>query len=107
MSVADIKRVYIISHESQKEKIISKLQKVGLIEVTDLRERLATTDWTVLLKEGEEPELQELDQKLSELDHTIDFLSDFEETSKGFIEGFFSSKIPMKRKEFESAGDFF
>ena len=106
MPVAGIKRVYIISHESQKEKIVNKLQKVGLIEVTDIRERLATTDWKVLLKEGEEPELQELDQKLSELEHTIDFLSDFEETGKGFIEGFFSSKTPMKRKEFESASDF-
>ncbi len=106
MPVAGIKRVYIISHESQKEKIVKKLQKVGLIEVTDIRERLATTDWRVLLKEEGEPEIQDLDQKLSELEHTIDFISDFEETDKGFIEGFFSSKIPMKRKEFEIAGNF-
>ncbi len=106
MPVAHIKRVYIISHESQKEKIVNKLQKVGLIEVTDLRERLTTTDWKVLLKEDREPELQELDQRLSELEHTIDFLSDFEETSKGFIEGFFSSKVPMKMSEFDSSGDF-
>ncbi len=106
MPVAGIKRIYVISHDSQKEKIVKKLQKVGLVEVTDIRERLANTDWRVLLKEGSEPEIQELDQKLSELEHTIDFLSDFKETDKGFIEGFFSSKIPMKRKEFESAGNF-
>ncbi|MDD2777610.1 MAG: V-type ATP synthase subunit I [Methanocellales archaeon] len=106
MPVADIKRVYIISHESHKEKIVSELQKVGLIEVTDLRERLVNTDWRLLLKEVGEPELRELDQKLSELDHTIDFLSNFEETGKGFIDGFFSSKTPMKRTEFERAGDF-
>ncbi|MDD2665395.1 MAG: V-type ATP synthase subunit I [Methanocellales archaeon] len=106
MPVADIKRIHIISHESQKEKIVSELQKVGLIEVTDLRERLATTDWRLLLKEGREPELRELDQKLLELDHAIDFLSNFEETGKGFIDGFFSSKTPMKRTEFERAGDF-
>ncbi|NYT00628.1 MAG: V-type ATP synthase subunit I [Methanocellales archaeon] len=106
MAVADIKRVYIISHGSQKEEIISELQKVGLVEVTDLRERLATTDWKLLLKEWGEPELRELDKNLSELDHTIDFLSDFEENSSGFIAGFFSPKISMKKKEFESTGDF-
>ncbi len=101
MALVPMKKVFVLSLTDYKDELVRQLQKMGILQIVDLRERLQEPEWAELLREDHlSDEISQLDIKLSELKFIIDFVGRYEGRKKSFIESFTGSKVPMTREVF-------
>jgi len=96
MAIARMKKVYIFSHERNREAILEKLHSMGVLEITDAKEALK-------LRKEESSGREEVGWELARISKDISFLSKFEVSTKTLIDEFFPEKIEVTSKEFEKA----
>jgi V/A-type H+/Na+-transporting ATPase subunit I len=102
MALVAMKKVFVLSLAEYKDELVEQLQKMGILQIVDLREKLQEPDWAELLREEQlSDEISHLDIKLSELKFVIDMLGRYEGRKKSFIESFTGSKVPMKKDVFK------
>lgn len=107
MGIAKMSRVYLVAHQSEKEKVLDVLQQSGLVEISDLQAKDAEpTDWWELV-EGEEalPELQELEARLGEVRFAQDFLARYYPEKKGMLEALSAEKLTVSAGELEEQAE--
>ena len=102
MALVAMKKVFVLSLTDYKDDLVKQIQKMGILQISDLREKLQEPDWAELLREDQlSDEISQLDIKLSELKFVIDMLGRFEGRKKSFMESFTGSKVAMKRNVFK------
>jgi vacuolar-type H+-ATPase subunit I/STV1 len=89
MSLARMQKVRLIGHESERERVLTVLQELGVLQIVDLNNK----------KEQSLPGLRpkpsqanDVETKLAELRYTLDFLARYDTEKKGFIQSFFNLK---------------
>ncbi|MCR4397660.1 MAG: V-type ATP synthase subunit I [Firmicutes bacterium] len=107
MAVARMKKVTIVGHRSVLNEVVSALQDMGCVQVTDLRESLTPEDAASLggrrgrlLPAAEADEAADgADARLSRVAHCIAYIERFETARKGLIESFIGQKtrVPASR----------
>jgi V/A-type H+/Na+-transporting ATPase subunit I len=103
MALVAMKKVFILSLTDYKDSLIKQLQEMGILQITDLREKMQEPEWAELLREEQlSDEISQLDIKLSELKFVIDMLERFVGRKKSFIESFTGSKVPLKKDLFQA-----
>lgn len=99
MPIPKMLQTQIICHLEQKEALIEELHNLGVVEIVEIEEIVGTGD----MPEGtfiEEPEITDLERKISELKYAIDFLYIY--TKKpNLLESFFLPKYGVERKYYE------
>ncbi len=98
MALGEIRRIDIFAHNSLRERLPQDLQRMGIVQITDVKETLAQSEFEdLLLKEELKDEV--LEKRRDELRYAINYIGDFEER-KGFVEGFLKSKVVLDEKQF-------
>ncbi|MFH2069547.1 MAG: V-type ATP synthase subunit I [Candidatus Omnitrophota bacterium] len=96
MAIAQIKKIQILGHKNDQEKVLACLQDAGLVEVTRASE--------VLLPEQPPAEkLADLDNRLRSLKEAIDRLGLYAAPKTSFLKSFLKVRPIVKPAEIEAA----
>ncbi|WP_243467188.1 hypothetical protein [Acetivibrio straminisolvens] len=49
MAIVKMNKISLIGLESEKERILENLMKLGVVEITDSKEKMASDDWKELV----------------------------------------------------------
>ena len=99
MAITRMKRVFVFAHEKNREAVLERLQRIGVLEI-----EAAMGDVLSLEKAGETGEA--VDSGLEgRLKRGLSFIRGFEAGSKGLIDSFFPSKFEIRLEELEKEMD--
>lgn len=104
MAVAKMKKVYLIGHQTEKDATLSLLQRMAVMEVSDLQGKtLPDAALAGLLEhDGAQESLQELEARLLEVRFTLDFLNRHYPQKKGLLSSLEDNRIPLELQNFTS-----
>lgn len=104
MAVAKVKKVNLIVPRSEKEELLSRLQREGFFHLEQVSLEIESSK-----KEGKEEVLEEneasLREELGQVHFCLRFLRSFT-PPKGFIQSFFKPRLQTTRKRLESMGKY-
>jgi V/A-type H+-transporting ATPase subunit I len=98
MAIAPMKKVYLVAHNSEREKIVWELQDQGLVQITNLRKKVRPETEADLQEYGEIHQLQSI---LSKIRFCLEYISRFEEKSKSFFSSLVPDRIAISRSVFD------
>lgn len=104
MAVVTMRKVFLVAHQSLKETLLNMLQERGLLEVSNLKENLAETEISPLIREFE-PQVNHLELLLSEIQFVIDLIDDFSEKKKGMLASLLKERVRITRLKFDTVED--
>ena len=85
MAIVNMNKLSLIGLKSDKERILETLMKMGVVEITDLSEKMSSDDWNNLLSSEENTEeISKLNSKLDKISAAIDYLSKFDTRKRSF-----------------------
>jgi V/A-type H+-transporting ATPase subunit I len=88
MAIIDMKKVTLIALKDDKDKTIRLLQRLGLLEITDLKTQLNQEEWqNVVDGVWSEEDLEEIDGKLGKIQLAFDFIKRYAPPKKSLFEG--------------------
>lgn len=83
MAKVNIKRMSVLALQKDKDRILKLLQKMGNIEVIDLKEEISDDDWCRIFEEEVEAKNRdEIEGKLNDITFALDFISRYDKTKK-------------------------
>jgi len=98
MAIIDMKKVTLIALKEDRERIIRLLQKLGVLEITDLKAQLDQEEWQGIVDRiWNEGDVEEIDGKLGKLQLAFDFLKRYAPPKKSLLEG----KRKLSPEEYE------
>lgn len=87
MAIVKMNKVSLIGLEAEKDQIIEKLMKLGVVEITNLEHITAGQEWAELVeKDGDEAEVANLDADIARVEAAIGYLSLYDTRKKGLFE---------------------
>jgi len=96
MAIVDMDKISIIGLESDKEKIIESIMKMGVVEVSDF---IPDEEWADLVeKNGTELQVADLEADILRVQPAIDYLSKYNQKKQGL----FAPKKEITRSEYEA-----
>ena len=104
MAVVKMKKVYLIGHQAEKDSTLSLLQRMAVMEVSDLQGKiLPDAAWAELVEQdGAQGSLQELEARLLEVRFANDFLNRHYPQKKGLLSSLEDNRIPLELHNFKS-----
>lgn len=95
---ARIKRARFLVHESMKERVIKRLHELGVVQITDYREKLGKDDWKELLEAHPlSPDVRKVTTQLMTVNRLLDIFSMVApEKEEGFFKMLFAPSPPEK-----------
>ncbi|CCC58069.1 V-type ATP synthase subunit I [Caloramator australicus] len=91
MAIVKMKKLNLACAKEDKEKILKLLQKLGVVQIVDLKDKLEDTDY-----EKEKPS-NEVEYEFAKVKFTYEFLKQYSEEKKGI----FTPKNVLSFEEFE------
>jgi len=104
MAVAKMKKVCLIGHQTEKDCTLSLLQRMAVMEVSDLQGKmLPDAAWAELVEQdGAQGSLQELEARLQEVRFALDFLNRHYPQKKTLLNSLEDNRIPLELQNFKS-----
>ncbi|MBU1178060.1 V-type ATP synthase subunit I [Patescibacteria group bacterium] len=97
MAVAEVKKIGIVAHKKDKEKVVDFLYGTGLLEVTNWQGKAVKVE----AAESEE-DASQLEYKLSKSQFAIGFLEEYKDEEKvKLVDKLISAKLPMSASKVE------
>lgn len=93
MALSEMRKVYIVGEESLREPLVQKLAELGLFQPEELEQEEINSHF-----KKREFSTEELEDNLSKLNWTIEYLAQFDEKKMGL--GLFPVKTPVKKDIF-------
>ena len=84
-----MQKVRLIGHESERERVLTVLQELGVLQIADLTNK---KEQTLPGFRPKPPQANDVEAKLADLRYTLDFLARYDTEKKGFIQSFFNLK---------------
>lgn len=101
MPQVEIKKVYIVGHQQEREKTFSLLLDKGVLELADAQSGLLSSGEEGLLEGDAVPEqAAELDRRRSEARYCLDFLQRHFPLRKSFLEQFTGSRMVLSESRY-------
>lgn len=105
MAIVEMKKVFLFVHRTEKEEVVRALQSLGLVEIRQVQENPAWEEWKgYLTADGDPEEVNQLENRLSEVKYALDFLARHFPVKKSFVQQFTGSKITLTDEEFATYG---
>jgi V/A-type H+-transporting ATPase subunit I len=90
-------KISLIGLETDKERVLENLMKIGMVEVKDLSENLSSDEWKDLAQnDGDNESIQELEAKIEKISAIIEYLERYDTQKKGL----FSSKRDLSINDY-------
>lgn len=100
MAIVKMNKISLIGLETDKERILENLMKIGVVEVTDSSEKMSSDDWKELVSgDGDNEGISELDGQIEKISTVIEYLAKFDKRSKGL----FSAKRSISVNDYSMA----
>ena len=97
MAVVEMNKISLIGLETDKERVLENLMKIGMVEVKDLSENLSSDEWKDLAQnDGDNESIQELEAKIEKISAIIEYLERYDTQKKGL----FSSKRDLSINDY-------
>jgi V/A-type H+-transporting ATPase subunit I len=91
-----MQKVRLVGHEAERDKILTILQELGVLQISDLTNRNEHE------RVGFRPkslDCNDIEGQLADLRYVLDFMTRYDKEKKGFIQGFFNLKEHMHPDE--------
>jgi len=76
-------KISLIGLESEKERILENLMKLGVVEITDAKEKISSDEWKELVNiDGDSESVSRLDAQIDRVSAVIDYLDKFDKRKK-------------------------
>ncbi len=99
MAITPMQKINIIGINSEKELVLSHIQKMSLVEIIEMNPDLIKH---ILQEDTYFPKKEQLELNIAEVKFCIDFLNKYYQGKKpGLLESFIGNKIKVSKKEFE------
>jgi V/A-type H+-transporting ATPase subunit I len=86
MAKVDVKKMSVIALRRDKGKLVEILQKLGKVEVIDIRDKIPQEEWSKLFETHESArELNEIQGKLGEVQFALEFLAKYVPVKKSLF----------------------
>ncbi|MGI6698430.1 MAG: V-type ATP synthase subunit I [Clostridia bacterium] len=86
MAKVDVKKMSVIALRRDKSKLVEIFQKLGKVEVIDIRDKIPQEEWNQLFETHESArELNEIQGKLGEVQFALDFLAKYVPAKKSLF----------------------
>ncbi|MGE5507824.1 MAG: V-type ATP synthase subunit I [Chitinophagales bacterium] len=109
MAVVEMRRVTIVGHQSAREAVLEEIQRLGAVQVDDVRDALKPEEYEACFPAGREatPALQRepadgrLEEERAQVQFALDLLDRFFRPKKGVVETFAGIRTPLSPREYE------
>jgi len=106
MAIAEMKKVFLLAHRQEREKIIALLQRLGTMEINDVTAGRAWEEMEALMEPVQAAaDLADTEARLAEARYCLDFLQRYFPVRKGLLEQFTGGKIALSSTEFSRCGE--
>ncbi len=96
MPIIDMKKAYLLAHRQERETIFNLLQRMGSVEMVDVKSGESWSEMESLLEPDQPDEgVSELDEKLGEIRYCLDFLQRYFPLKKTFVQQFTGAKVEL------------
>ncbi|MDQ2085123.1 V-type ATP synthase subunit I [Herbivorax sp. ANBcel31] len=86
MAIVNMNKLSLIGLKSDKEQILENLMKMGVVEITDLSEKMSSDDWDQLVSNEENTEeISKLNGNLDKISSALEYLSKVDTRKKGLF----------------------
>ncbi|ABN53464.1 MAG TPA: V-type ATP synthase subunit I [Hungateiclostridium thermocellum] len=83
MAIVKMNKISLIGLESEKERILENLMKLGVVEITDAKEKISSDEWKELVNiDGDSESVSRLDAQIDRVSAVIDYLDKFDKRKK-------------------------
>lgn len=101
MAIIDMKKISLLAHQDEREKVIRILRSLGSVELVDVKENAAWTEMSSYLVPDQATEkAANLEISLGEVRYCLDFLKRHFPIKKGLLDQLAGSKIRLTPEEF-------
>ena len=101
MPLVEIKKLYLLAHNEEREAILELLQRLGSVELVDLQESPEWAEIRVLLEPGQAGgAVSRLEAYLGEVRYCLDFVQRYFPIRKNFIQQFTGSRLELSAQEY-------
>lgn len=101
MPMVEMKKLYLLAHQEEQDKIMGLLQRLGTLELANVQN---SPEWETmkLLMKPDQPadQVNLLETRLSEVRYCLDFLQRYYPEKKNFVQQFTGSKLDLTLEEF-------
>jgi vacuolar-type H+-ATPase subunit I/STV1 len=107
MPIAEMRRVTVIGHLSQREKILRTLQQLGQFEAINLRDTVTPEEWAALFqpettsKPAAGVQIKGSDDRLAELKYSIDLVQRFNKEKKSILDQLAGTRVTLTQAEYD------
>ncbi|MCL6642904.1 MAG: V-type ATP synthase subunit I [Candidatus Bipolaricaulota bacterium] len=98
MSLAKMQKIRLVGHDTERERVLTTLQELGVVQISDLTTK---NEQSLSGFRPKTPPTNEIESKLADLRYALDFLARYDTEKKGFIQGFFNLKELIRPEEIE------
>ncbi len=97
MGLSRMEKVQLLGHKESREEVVKELQRLGLMQITNLKETLKDSPYgQFLLREDVKDE--DLEKNRLQLGYGLDYLDGFQKRS--LAESFLPAKVSLSQKKF-------
>ncbi len=101
MPIVDMQKVFLFSHQQEKDTVINILRDLGAVELVDLKEGSAWEEIkSLLVPEQSADAVTRLESQLGEVRYCLDFLQRHFPVQKSFAQQFTGAKINLTSAEY-------
>lgn len=97
MSLAKMEQIRLVGHEADRERLLALLQDLGVVQISDLTQRLPQATQGAFAPKPVRDD--HIESTLAELRYALDFIARYDREKKGFIQGFFNLKDAITPEE--------
>ncbi len=101
MPIIDMKKVYILGHRQERERVFDLLHQMGSVEMVDVKSGEGWKDFQELLDPEQPPEvISQIDSKRSDIRFCLDFFQRHFPVRKSMLEQFTGSRLDLTDEQF-------
>ncbi len=103
MAIAKMKKVFLVGHQEEKDCTLGLLQRIAVMEVSDLQGKAADAALSGLVEgDREQGALQELEARLAEVRFALDFLNRYFPAKKGMLSSLEDNRALLTLEDFKA-----
>jgi len=101
MPIIEMKKIFLLGHQQERETIFDLLHKLGTVQLVDIKNSTAWDDFAALVRPDQIDETaQQVDADLSEIRYCLDLFQRYFPVRKNFIQQFTGAKIELTAEEY-------
>jgi len=101
MPIIDLKKIYILGHRQEREKVFDLLHQLGTVEMIDVKSGEGWREFQDLLEPEQPPEVvSQIDSNRSDIRFCLDFFQRHFPIRKSMIEQFTGSRLDLTGEQF-------